>query len=84
MGKQALAISDFAAHWIDSNTFTWNANFELVTSVKLHHSAAAGIGGDEANQDLITGTVVELMEVSLTDEQKAAAPLVADWTAWAW
>ena len=81
LGKQALAISDFAAHWIDSNTFTWNANFELVTSVKLHHSAAAGIGGDEANQDLITGTVVELMEVSLTDEQKAAAPLVADWAA---
>ncbi len=78
LGKQSLAINDFAAHWIDSNTFTWDANFELVTSVKLHHSATAGIAGDEANPDVITGTVVELTQVNLTDEQKAAAPLVAD------
>jgi pullulanase len=81
LGKQALAINDFAAHWIDSNTFTWNVNFELVTSVKLHHSVTAGIGGDENNEDVITGTVVDLTEVSLTDEQKSAAPLVADWPA---
>ena len=81
LGKQALAINDFSAHWIDSNTFTWDVNFELVTSVKLHHSATAGIGGDEANPDVITGTVVELTEVNLSDEQKAAAPLVADWPA---
>jgi len=81
LGKQALAISGFSAHWIDSNTFTWNVNFDLVTSVKLHHSATAGIGGDEANEDVITGRVVELTEVDLTDEQKTAAPLVADWPA---
>ncbi|PKI16589.1 alpha-1,6-glucosidase domain-containing protein [Colwellia sp. 12G3] len=81
LGKQPLAITDFAAHWIDSNTFTWNVNFEQVTSVKLHHSATANIGASEDNVDVITGTVVELTEVDLTDEQKAAAPLVADWPA---
>lgn len=81
LGKQALAISNFSAHWIDSNTFTWDVNFDLVTSVKLHHSATADIGPDEANEDTFTGTVVELSEVDLTDEQKAAAPLVANWPA---
>ncbi|MFT5759498.1 MAG: pullulanase [Alteromonadaceae bacterium] len=81
LGKQALAISGISAHWIDNNTFTWKVNFEQVTSVKLHHSATAGIGGDEANQDIITGTVVELTEVDLTEKQKSGAPLVADWPA---
>jgi pullulanase len=79
LGKQPLAITDFAAHWIDSNTFVWNVNFEQVTSVKLHHSATANIGASEDNKDVITGTVVELIEVDLTAEQKVAAPLVADW-----
>ncbi len=79
-GEPALQITDFAAHWIDANTFTWNA--ENLASVKLHHSATAGIAADAENNDAINGTALELTPVDLTDEQKAAAPLVADWLAY--
>lgn len=79
LGKQPLAIDGFAAHWLDANTFTWNADFNVISTVKLHHSATAGIEADE--DDNINGTQVELITTELSDEQKAAAPLVADWPA---
>ena len=79
LGKQPLKITDAAAHWIDANTFVWQIDDNIVTHVKLHYSADAGITADE--DDNINGTVVELTSVNLTDEQKAAAPLVADWPA---
>ena len=82
LGKQALKVQDFAAHWIDANTFAWQPANEAVAAVKLHHSATAGIEADAENNDAINGTSVELTPVDLTDEQKAAAPLVADWSAY--
>ncbi len=82
LGEQPLAISDFAGHWIDVNTFVWNADTAIVSSVKLHHSTTAGIAADPENNDAINGTLIELTAVNLTDEQKAAAPLVADWPAY--
>ncbi|MEW6982425.1 alpha-1,6-glucosidase domain-containing protein [Colwelliaceae bacterium 6471] len=78
LGEQPLQIADFSAHWIDSNTFVWNA-IEDVVEVKLHHSASAGIEADENDQ--VNGTAVGLSATTLTDEQKAIAPLVADWPA---
>ncbi len=83
LGKQPLKISNISAHWIDANTFTWQAADDvapLIASVKLHHSATAGITADD--NDMLNGSAIELLPADLTDEQKAAAPLVADWPAY--
>jgi pullulanase len=79
LGKQPLAIEGFAAHWLDANTFAWNVDFSVISTVKLHYSATAGIVADD--NDLVNGTAISLTEITLSDEQKAAAPLVANWTA---
>ncbi|MDX2321434.1 MAG: DUF3372 domain-containing protein, partial [Moritella sp.] len=81
LGKQPLSIEGFKAHWIDANTFVWNPDFDIVSTVKLHHAVEAGIAADVENNDMVSGTVVELVEATLTEEQMAAAPLVADWPA---
>jgi pullulanase len=80
LGEQALKITDIAGHWLDANTFAWNA--ENVTTAKLHYSATAGIAADAENNGQVNGTALELTPVDLTDEQKSAAPLVADWLAY--
>jgi pullulanase len=79
LGKQPLAIEGFSAHWLDSNTLVWNADFDVVAAVKLHHSSTAGIEADE--NDNVSGTQASLTNSELSDEQKSAAPLVADWPA---
>ena len=76
LGVQPLKISGYSAHWIDSNTFVWNAP-EEVTDVKLHHSVNAGIAAND--DDVVSGTIVALSETVLSDEQKAMAPQVAQW-----
>ena len=78
LGEQPLQISDFAAHWIDANTFVWNIAADVV-DVRLHHSADASIEADE--DDNVSGTVVSLTSTMLTEEQMTAAPQVADWNA---
>lgn len=80
LGEQALKIADFAGHWIDVNTLVWNA--ANVNVAKLHHSATAGIAADPENNGQVNGTALELTPINLTDEQKSAAPLVADWPAY--
>lgn len=80
LGEQALKITDIAGHWLDANTFAWNAA-DVITA-KLHYSATAGIATDSENNGQVNGTTLELTSVDLTDEQKAAAPLVADWPAY--
>ena len=79
LGKQPLQVKDFAAHWLDAKTFVWQIDSDVVTSVKLHHLDTAGIAADE--NDVVSGTTIDLTATDLTDEQKAAAPLVADWPA---
>ncbi|WP_171022315.1 alpha-1,6-glucosidase domain-containing protein [Thalassotalea litorea] len=79
LGKQPIKAADFSAHWIDVDTFVWSADADIA-SVKLHHSATAGIEADD--NDTFNGTTLELMAVDLTDEQKAFAPKVADWPAY--
>lgn len=78
LGEQPLQIADYAAHWIDSNTFAWNVD-EAVTEVRLHHSANADIEADD--NDNVNGTAITLSAVDLSDEQKANAPLVSEWKA---
>lgn len=82
LGEQPLAIKDFSGHWIDVNTLVWKSASENIAMVKLHHSADAGIAADPENGDAINGTAVDLTPIDLTDEQKIAAPLVADWPAY--
>ncbi|WP_440877006.1 pullulanase-type alpha-1,6-glucosidase [Thalassotalea sp. PLHSN55] len=81
LGEQPLAIKDIAGHWIDVNTFVWNADPEGkigVSQVKLHHSVSAGIVADAENNDAVNGTVVELTPTDLTEAQQGTAPRVAD------
>ena len=80
LGEQALKIKDIAGHWLDVNTFAWNAA-DVITA-KLHHSENAGIAADPENNGQVNGNTLELTPVDLTEEQKAAAPLVADWPAY--
>jgi pullulanase len=76
LGKQAVKITDIAAHWIDVNTFVWDVDPLQINAVKLHYSSTAGIAANEDDQ--LNGTVIDLIPTSLTDEQKASAPRVAD------
>ena len=78
LGKQPLRITDFAAHWLDANTFAWNTP-EDVIEVKLHHAKAAGIEADENDQ--VNGVAVTLSATDLSDAQKANAPLLSQWSA---
>jgi len=80
LGVKALQIKDAAAHWIDANTLVWDVDTTLVTHVKLHHSSTAGISVDD--QGAVGGQQDELTAATLTDAQKAAAPLVASWPAY--
>lgn len=79
LGKQPLKIADIAAHWIDANTFVWDIDPLQINTVKLHYADSAGIAANEDDQ--LNGTVVELTSATLTDEQRASAPQVADWPA---
>lgn len=78
LGEQPLQIADYAAHWIDVNTFVWNVDDE-VAEVRVHHSASAGIEADD--NDNVSGTAITLSAVDLSDEQKANAPQVNTWRA---
>jgi len=80
LGEQPLQIADIAGHWIDANTLVWDVDTSVVAEVRLHHSASAGIEADE--NDNVSGTAVALSQVELSDEQKAAAPLVSGWPAY--
>lgn len=79
LGELPIQIKDAAAHWIDSSTFVWNIDTALITEVRLHHSATAGIEADVDNN--ISGTVEVLTQVEQTEEQQTAFPLTASWAA---
>ncbi len=81
LGKQAVKINGNAGHWIDLDTLAWNIDPALAPTVKLHYSKDAGIEADE--NDVVSGTAIELVAVEQTDEQKAMAPTTADWPAYA-
>ncbi|WP_434928634.1 pullulanase-type alpha-1,6-glucosidase [Shewanella sp. HL-SH2] len=75
-----FAIDGASAHWLDQNTFVWNESSDGIAKFVLHHSATAGIEAD--NDSNINGIQVELTEATLTDEQKALVPHLAQWPAY--
>lgn len=81
LGKKPLQIKEMAAHWLDANTFVWDVDTSKVSKVALHHSVSAGIAADE--NDVVSGEAIPLTETTLTDEQKAEAPQVNAWPAYA-
>ena len=76
-----VQVSDSAAHWLDRNTLVWNAPAGGVAKWKLHHSAAADLAID-SDTLTINGEAVEATPASLTDEQKAKVPHLANWAAY--
>lgn len=76
-----VQISDSAAHWLDRNTFVWNGQTGGVAKVAVHHSAAADLAIDSDTKKL-NGSAVEVIPTSLTDEQKARVPHLANWPAY--
>ena len=79
LGPQPVDIEGMSAHWLDANTLLWDAP-DAVSMVKLHYSAAADL---ETSLDAgINGTAVELMSTTLTEEQSARAPHLANMMAW--
>ncbi len=81
LGEQKLAIEDYAAHWIDANTLVWDLDTSDVVEVKIHHSANADISVDDDSN--VSGETVSFTETDLTDAQKARAPVINAWAAFA-
>ncbi|MFQ3250742.1 MAG: pullulanase [Glaciecola sp.] len=81
LGEQPVAIDGAQAHWLDATTFLWDVDFAVVDSVKLHYSADASL--EVSVETGLNGTVAELTEVDLTDEQKAIAPHLSSMPAFA-
>jgi len=81
LGLQPVKIEGAAAHWLDANTLLWDIDPTVVSQVKLHYSANADLSVDIDTG--LSGTAIELQEVTLTDEQKASAPHLATMLAFA-
>lgn len=81
LGPQPVKIDGAAAHWLDGNTLLWNIDPTVVSQVKLHYSASADLSVDVETG--LSGTAIELQEVTLTDGQKASAPHLANMLAFA-
>ena len=71
-----VSVQGAAAHWINQNTFIWNASLDPSARVKLHYSADADLAIGRNSQ--LNGSSIELMPVDLTDAQKALVPHLAD------
>ncbi|MBF7072684.1 pullulanase-type alpha-1,6-glucosidase [Glaciecola sp. MH2013] len=81
LGEQPVSIDGAQAHWLDATTLLWDVDFALVDSVKLHYSADASL--EVTLESGLNGTVADLTEVDLTDEQRAIAPHLAELPAFA-
>lgn len=79
LGELPLQVQDFAAHWIDANTFVWDIDASLANEVRLHYSATAEIEVDDDSN--LSGTSIVLESVELTAEQLAAFPMFDGWAA---
>ena len=81
LGEQPVSIDGAQAHWLDATTMLWDVDFAVVDSVKLHYSADASLA--VSLETGLNGTVADLTEVDLSDEQKAIAPHLASMPAFA-
>ncbi|MGJ8678709.1 alpha-1,6-glucosidase domain-containing protein [Paraglaciecola sp.] len=79
LGEQPVKVEGQAAHWLDANTIVWNVDPSSFVSAKLHYSANADLSVDLETG--LSGTVLDLEPVDLTEEQRAIAPHLADFPA---
>ncbi|WP_394129037.1 alpha-1,6-glucosidase domain-containing protein [Shewanella maritima] len=77
-----FSIDGASAHWLDRNTFIWNAEPDGVAKFVVHHSASAQATLNE-DASAIGGEQVEVVATELSDAQKALVPHLADWPAYA-
>ena len=82
-----LAVEDQAAHWIDANTIVWDRELQDVT---LYGSPAGALEVATREEDgtivgVVTGgqTAAALTATTLTDEQRARVPRLAEYSAYA-
>ncbi|QBF81998.1 DUF3372 domain-containing protein [Shewanella maritima] len=76
-----FAIEGASAHWLDQNTFIWNAAPDGIAKFLVHHSSTAeAVLNDDGTA--IGGEQFEVMATELTDAQKALVPHLADWPAY--
>ena len=75
-----VSIAGAAAHWLDQHTFVWSSAIAATApEIKLHYAADASLEVDF--DEKIAGSAVSLTPVSLTDEQKALVPHLAEQSA---
>ena len=79
LGDLPLQISDFAAHWIDTNILVWNVDSAVAIEFRLHHSQQGGIEADDNSN--LNGTSIVLTETTLSAEQLAQYPQFEGWAA---
>ncbi len=72
-----VSIQGASGHWLDTNTFIWNATAaDTAPVVKLFYSADADLAVN--NNDELEGSSIELTPVTLSDAQKALVPHLAN------
>ncbi|MBT0586469.1 alpha-1,6-glucosidase domain-containing protein [Alteromonas oceanisediminis] len=76
LGPQPVKIENMSAHWLDTNTILSALDMTDIDSMKLHYSASADL--EATLESGLNGTVVDLEPVTLTEEQTAIAPHLAD------
>lgn len=76
LASLGVSLGDASAHWIESSTLMLNVDTSNVATAKLYYSSTADL--EIEGEALINGQSMDLTLSSLTDEQKAAHPQVAD------
>ncbi|KKO45083.1 pullulanase [Arsukibacterium ikkense] len=72
-----VSIQGAAGHWLDTNTFIWNAGLaNTVPVVKLFYSTDASLVVN--NDDQLIGSSMELTPVELNDMQRTLVPHMAN------
>ncbi|WP_158973022.1 alpha-1,6-glucosidase domain-containing protein [Paraglaciecola sp. L3A3] len=76
LGEQPVKIEGQAAHWLDANTLVWNIDPSTFANAKLHYAPDADL--TVSLETGMSGAMLDLEPVDLTEEQKAIAPHLAD------
>lgn len=81
LASLGVSIGDASAHWIDAQTFVWGFDQNLidVAEARLYHSATADLAIEDGQ--IVNGQEIALTATTLSDEQRAAFPELADFPA---
>ncbi|MDF2179025.1 pullulanase-type alpha-1,6-glucosidase [Aliiglaciecola sp. CAU 1673] len=81
LGPQPVKIDGAAAHWLTADILVWELdNRDLISELKLHHSAAADLKVDVDTG--LNGQSLTMVETELSDALKAKHPQLANWPAY--